>query len=50
VVTNEWFFASMSEFVSLQVALGDKLLAALVADEWSLTSMSPHVSLEIAGL
>jgi len=50
MVANEGFFASMGEFVSLQVAFCDKLLAALIADEGSLTGMSPHVSFQIAGL
>jgi hypothetical protein len=48
--THEWFFPSVGQFVSLQVAFCNKLLVALNAYEWSLASMCPHVSLEVSGL
>jgi hypothetical protein len=39
------FLTGMSQFMGLQVALGNKLLIALYADEWSLSSVGPHVRL-----
>ena len=50
MVAYEWFFTSVSEFVSLQMSFSYKLLVALIAHKWTLSSVSPHVSLQIACL
>lgn len=49
-LADEWFFACMSELVSLQVAFSDEFLVALVAHEGPLSGVGPHVGLQISCL
>lgn len=48
IVTNEGLFASVGQFMGLQVTFCNELLLALVTDEGSLTGVGPHVSLQVA--
>lgn len=47
-LAHEGFHASVGEFVRLQVAFGDELLATLGAGKGSFPCMGPHVCLEVA--
>ena len=46
----KWFLTGMRQFMSLQMALSDELLAALVTHEGPFTSVSAHMRLQVAGL
>lgn len=47
-IAHEWFFTSMSELVSLQVALCNKLLFALRAHKRSLSSVGSHMCFKVS--
>ena len=48
--TYKRFLAGMRQFMSLQMALSDELLAALVTHERPFTGVSAHMRLQVAGL
>ena len=50
MTASKGFFAGVGEFMSLQMALGDKLLVALAAHKRPLACVSPHVSFEVTRL
>lgn len=47
-LAHKGFHASVGEFVRLQVALGDELLATLGAGKGSFPCVGPHVCLKVA--